>query len=138
MLPPAITVLFVDDSAGDALLTSKILAEDVKPVKLVIARDGDQALSMLSDPTFEPALIILDLSLPLVSGFEVLEKNPRKDIPVVVFSVSVNPSDANRALALGAREFMTKPVDLVGYKSAVQDMIQEWAVPKSNGTAGHS
>jgi CheY-like chemotaxis protein len=132
---PAITVLFIEDSAGDALLTSQILAEFVKPVKLVIARDGEQALIMLSDPTFEPTLIILDLNLPRVSGFEVLEKNPRKEIPVVVFSVSSNPADAQRALTLGAREFITKPIDMIGYKNVVQGMIQKWAVPKSNGAA---
>ncbi len=94
---PAVIVLFVEDSAGDALLTSQILAEHVKPVKLVVARDGEQALLMLSDPTFEPALMIVDLNVPRVDGFEVLKRNPRKDIPAVVFSGSANPADVQRA-----------------------------------------
>ena len=72
------------------------------PVKLTIARDGVQALMMLSDPGFRPALIILDLHLPSVPGLEVLERNPRPDVPVVVFSVSANPADYYRAMALGA------------------------------------
>ena len=130
-------MLFVEDSAGDALLTSQILAESVKPVKLVIARDGEQALIMLSDPTFAPALIVLDLNLPRVSGLDVLERNPRKDIPVVVFSVSSNAADATRALAMGARAFITKPMDMTGYKAAVQGMIQKWAL-QAGETASHS
>jgi len=61
-------VLFVEDSAGDALLTRQILAESALPVRLHIARDGEQALAMLRDEWFRPAMIILDLSLPRVSG----------------------------------------------------------------------
>jgi CheY-like chemotaxis protein len=70
-----------------------------------VALDGSQALTMLADSTFEPSLIILDLNMPLVSGYEVLKRNPRKDIPIVVFSPSFNSADADRSIALGAREY---------------------------------
>lgn len=121
-----IEILFVEDSAGDALLTGQILAESLKPAKLVIARDGVQALMMLSDPAFKPAMIVLDLNLPLVPGFEVLERNPQKNIPVVVFSAPFNQADVERAIALGAREYIQKPMDLPGYRSAVLGMIGKW------------
>jgi CheY-like chemotaxis protein len=133
---PLTEVLFVEDSAGDALLTKQILTEASLPVKLTIARDGVQALMMLSDPAFRPALIILDLNLPTLPGFEVLERNPRPDIPVVVFSVSANPADHDRAMALGAKEYVSKPVDLMGYRSAVLGMIDRWAMPKKANGAG--
>jgi len=131
-----IQVLMIEDSAGDALLTGQIVAESPIPVKLVIARDGEQALGMLGDPAFEPALIILDLNIPLISGHDVLERNPRKDIPVVVFSVSDDPRDMQRALDLGAREYVQKPMNLEAYKKAVWEIIEKWAQPEDNGAEG--
>jgi two-component system, chemotaxis family, response regulator Rcp1 len=119
-------VMLVEDSAGDALLTGQIVAESSLPIKLVIARDGVQALVMLADPAFQPALIILDLNIPLISGHIVLERNQRKDIPVVIFSVSSDENEARRALALGAREYVQKPTDLDAYKQAVLRMITKW------------
>ena len=98
-------VLFVEDSPGVALLTGHILAEAMLPVKLTIARDGVQALTLLSNRSFEPVLVILDLKLPNLSGFDVLERNPRKEIPVVIFSASMSQADIDRALGLGAAAF---------------------------------
>ena len=130
-----IQVLFIEDSAGDALLTTQILAEFVRPVKLTIARDGAQALSMLADPTFNPALAILDLSLPKILGFEVLQRIPRKDVPVVIFSASSNRADEERALALGAREYFRKPMDMLSYRNAVLAMVDTWALPETQADA---
>jgi chemotaxis family two-component system response regulator Rcp1 len=128
---PQTEVLFVEDSAGDALLTQQILAESALPVRLHIARDGEQALAMLRDERFRPAMIILDLSLPKVSGFEVLEQNPRKDIPVVIFSASQRVPDKERTLLLGAKEYVNKPLDMIGYRDAVLGMVRNWAMPAS-------
>jgi DNA-binding response OmpR family regulator len=126
---PQTEVLFVEDSAGDALLTQQILTEAAPEVKLHIARDGEQALAMLHDNHFRPAMIILDLSLPKLSGFEVLERNPRKEIPVVIFSASQRTSDKERTLSLGAKEYVHKPMDMVGYRNAVVGMVRNWAMP---------
>jgi CheY-like chemotaxis protein len=131
----SIEILFVEDSPGDALLTGQILAESLKPVKFKIARDGVQALQMLSDPAFQPALIILDLSLPILSGFEVLAQNPRTEIPVVIFSASCNKTDLDRGLALGAREYIQKPMDLGTYRSAVLGMLGKWVNPEKKAQA---
>ena len=67
-------------------------------MKLTIALDGEQALAMLADEQFKLDLIILDLNLPMLSGFDFLERNPHKDIPVVIFSASRHPSDVERTL----------------------------------------
>ncbi len=131
VMKPSIDILFVEDSAGDALLTGQIVAELPFRVRLTIARDGIQALMMLSDPSFRPSMIILDLSLPLISGHDVLERNPRKDIPIVVFSASWNDVDVDRAFGLGACEYIQKPMDLAAYKEVVRSMIQKWAVRKT-------
>ena len=131
-----VPVLLIEDSAGDALLTGQIVAESRVPIKLVIARDGVQALTMLDDPAFKPALIILDLNIPLISGHAILERNPRKEIPVVIFSVSSDERDMQRALALGAREYVQKPMNLEAYKQAVCRIIAKWVLPEDNGAEG--
>jgi CheY-like chemotaxis protein len=105
--------LLIEDSSGDALLVHQTLAELPYPIRLSVARDGEQALMILADPDLDAALIILDLNIPKVSGEAVLERNPRKDIPVVIFSVSSDPSAMQRALDLGAREYLVKPMDAV-------------------------
>src|SRR5579863_7871304 len=61
-------ILLVEDNAGDAVLIRQILADASVPVNLHIVRDGEQALTMLSDADFRPALIILDLNIPRISG----------------------------------------------------------------------
>ena len=57
-------------------------------------------------------------------------------VPVVMFSVSSNPADAERALALGAREFVHKPVGLEAYRHAVLTMIEKWVLGTGKKIAG--
>ena len=131
-----IEVLFIEDSAGDALLMGQILAKFPTPVKLTVARDGVQALVMLADPAFQPDLIILDLNIPLISGHVVLERNLRKDIPVVMFSASWNEADVERARALGAHEYVQKPMTMQAYTHAVREMVEKWALHKGDAANG--
>jgi two-component system, chemotaxis family, response regulator Rcp1 len=120
-------VLLVEDNAGDALLIGQALAECPRPVHLRIARDGEQALQILEEPGFKPDLIILDLNIPRISGYAVLASCPLRKTPVVVFSASQNEADVGRALSLGAKDFVHKPLDLDDYKTAVTGMVHKWA-----------
>jgi CheY-like chemotaxis protein len=131
-----IKVLLVEDSAGDSLLTGQITAELPFPIKLLIARDGEQALTILADPEFDAALIILDLDIPKIHGHVVLERNPRRDIPVVIFSASSNPADVQRARELGARDYFVKPIFLRDYQDALRRMVGRWAMPNANAAHG--
>jgi len=119
-------VLLVEDSVGDVLLTRQFLTE--LPIRLRIARDGLQALLMLADPSFKPALVILDLNIPDISGHEVLARYHPKNPPVVVFTSSWNESEKVRALAMGAREYVIKPMDLDEYSELVRGMVGRWAL----------
>jgi CheY-like chemotaxis protein len=127
-----IEVLYVEDCAGDVLSTKQILGD--QPVKLTIARDGEQALAMLADEQFKLDLIILDLNLPMLSGFDLLERNPRKDIPVVIFSASRHPSDVERTLSLGAREYVHKPMDMADDRNAVLGMVRNLGMPEADAS----
>jgi len=105
-----IELLVVDDNAAEALLLLYALEECSRPVKFRFAKDGTEGLRFLSEKTFD--LIILDLNLPGLSGYDVLEQCDPQLVPIVVFSVSSNPADAQRAMELGAREFVHKPVGI--------------------------
>jgi two-component system, chemotaxis family, response regulator Rcp1 len=132
-----VQVLLVEDNAGDAVLAGQALADCPIPVKLTVARDGEQALSILSDHDYKPDLIILDLNIPKIPGHVLLQRYPAKKTPIVVFSAYWNDLDLDRAFALGVREYVQKPSDLDVFKAAVCGMVQKWAVHPT-GAAGES
>jgi CheY-like chemotaxis protein len=123
-----IEVLFIEDSAGDALLMRRVLSDSPVPVNLRLARDGQQALAILENKSYQPGLIILDLHIPGMSGHALLGALQPKNVPVVVFSSSWDEAEVQRSLALGAREFVRKPIDLEAYKGAVWRMVEKWGV----------
>src|SRR5580692_5904291 len=112
-------ILLVEDNAGDAVLIRQILADASVPVNLHIVRDGEQALTILADAHFRPALIILDLNIPRITGAALLERWKSIQTPVVVFSSSLNDTERERVLTLGAREFVPKPTDIEEFTEVV-------------------
>jgi CheY-like chemotaxis protein len=126
----AVDVLLVEDNTGDAMLIRQALYWCPVPVHLHIAIDGEQALLMLTNPPVQPDLIILDLNIPKITGPALLERWRVEAIPVVVFSSSANPSEKERCLALGAREFVIKPMDLDEFTETVCRIVEEWAMPE--------
>jgi CheY-like chemotaxis protein len=126
-LRQAMEILLVEDNAGDTVLIRQVLVESGVPVKLHIARDGEQALTMLSGAYFHPSLVILDLNIPCITGPALLERWQGWDIPVVVFSSSVDSVEKERVLALGAREFIHKPIDMGAYAREVLGIVERWS-----------
>lgn len=127
-----VDVLLVEDNAGDAVLIRQVFADSSTPINLHVARDGEQALLLLTDPYFEPDLILLDLNIPRINGLALLERWRAANVPVVVFSSSQNEAEKNRALELGARDFISKPSDIQAFADVVQGIVQRWAVPATH------
>ena len=88
---------------------------------------------MLADANLKLDLIILDLNLPRITGLGVLERYHPKDIPVVVFSASSMQTDREFALALGASDYVQKPIDLQAFADTVCGIITKWAGRKGSG-----
>lgn len=128
-------VLLAEDNAGDTLLVQQALASCPVPVKLHIARDGEQGLAMLATADFVPSLIILDLNMPRISGFTFLRRYQPKDIPVVVFSGSSSGVDKQFALELGASEYVQKPIELPAFTDVVCQMVVNWLERTADITA---
>ncbi|HEX6740146.1 MAG TPA: response regulator [Vicinamibacteria bacterium] len=112
------TVLVVDDEPDTAELVRDTLRHE--GLHTVVAHDGRQALDVVDRR--RPDLVILDIMMPELSGFEVLEALGRQaetaDIPVLILSGRGDDEDVRRALALGARRYMSKPF-------AVRELITE-------------
>jgi two-component system response regulator len=119
-------VLLVEDNAADVLLFQEALQEIPIKVDVEVAPDAEKALVLLSDRAFESDLVVLDLNLPKLWGYQVLERYTRKNIPVVVFTSSRSEVDARCALSLGAREVIHKPTELQPYRDTVRTIIEKW------------
>lgn len=128
-------ILLVEDCAGDTLLLQHALASCPIPLKLHVARDGEQGLYMLATADFKPSLIILDLNMPRISGFTFLQRYKSKDIPVVVFSVSSFDVDKQFALELGAREYVEKPIEFQTFTQVVCQIVMNWVGQQKQSSA---
>jgi CheY-like chemotaxis protein len=127
-------LLVVDDNAAEAYLILYALEDSPRPAKLHRAKDAIEGLQMLGETAFD--LVILDLNLPGLSGYYLLQQCVPKGVPVVMFSGSSNHEDAKRALELGACEFVRKPVGPEAYRHAVLTMIEKWVLGKGKKAAG--
>jgi CheY-like chemotaxis protein len=123
-----IEVFLVEDNPADVLLVRVALSEVPFPLKLLVAKDGEQALQMLRSPGFQPHLIILDLNMPRVDGQAVLAQYRQTKIPIVIFSSTQNRVEVQKALALGAREYVQKPIGFEPYADAVRGIVKRWVV----------
>ncbi len=134
-LPDTFEILCVEDNPGDVRLVKMILDEIPIPHHLSVAQDGARALDQLRDSSApKPDLVLLDLNLPKVSGFEFLER-VRSDmtlnvLPVVILSSSATAGDVQRATALGVTAYFQKPADLAHHsklRSCLQSVMAELA-----------
>ena len=111
-------ILYVEDDDNDVFIMRRAFQEAEITHPLMIAPDGRAAMDYLSGERAKspwPCLMLLDLKMPLVSGFEVLEwmrRGPRRKfdaLPVVVLTSSAHEEDMRRAYALGANAYLIKP-----------------------------
>ena len=99
-------VLIVDDEPPLVRILSIKLR--VCGYEVITASGGQQAIDLAEDE--RPDLVLLDIIMPDVDGFQVLERLRPSGVPVI--ALSARPENATRALALGAREFLPKPFDI--------------------------
>lgn len=104
------TLLIVDDSKDDLEVLQESLGDaGVVNLTVIFAVDGDEGLSAIQK--HKPDLVLLDLNMPRMHGFKVLEEVERLglDTPIVVCSTSTNEDDRIGSIARGARAYVSKP-----------------------------
>ncbi len=133
-------ILLVEDNPDDELLTLRALKKTGVQNDVVIARDGVEALDYLfargpysgRDPAVMPQLILLDLKLPRVDGFEVLRRLRSEErtrlLPVVILTSSREQRDMLDGYGLGANSYVRKPVDFEQFVRAVDLLKLYWLV----------
>jgi chemotaxis family two-component system response regulator Rcp1 len=122
-------VLMVDDDPTDIELTQMAFQRGGVDVSFSAVRDGAAAIRALEEATAKgraPDLILLDLNMPVMNGWEVLETLQQRDdlrcCPVVVLSTSDAPRDVARCLALGAHEYLCKPNTFTELRDLMQHL----------------
>jgi len=132
------TILLVEDNADDEILTLRAFRKHALANEVVVARDGGEALDYLfatgghsaREKTTMPALILLDLKLPVLDGLEVLRRI-RADartsfLPVVILTSSKLDEDLISSYRLGCNSYVRKPIDFVAFTEAVRQLGIYW------------
>jgi CheY-like chemotaxis protein len=133
-------ILLIEDNAGDEALTLRALKKAKILNKVVVMRDGAQALDYLfvrgafsdRDVGEIPQIVLLDLNLPKIGGLDVLRAiraDPRtKLLPVVILTSSKQDKDLIDGYNLGANSYVVKPVDFTQFSEAVGQLGLYWLI----------
>jgi CheY-like chemotaxis protein len=131
-------ILLVEDNSDDVELTRRAIKKNNILNELVVARDGVEALDLLfgqgaqsgGDHGHIPTLVLLDLHLPRIDGFEVLRRMRGDDrtryVPVVILTSSNEENDIINGYRLGCNSYIRKPVDFEQFIGAVQQLGMYW------------
>jgi two-component system, response regulator len=132
------TILLVEDNPDDEELTTRALRQAKIANEIVVARDGSEAIEFLfgqgrhagRDLSQMPAVILLDLKLPKLSGLEVLQRlradERTKLIPTVILTSSSEDEDMVKSYKWGANSYVRKPVEFGAFANAVSQLGLYW------------
>ena len=142
-------ILLVEDSPNDVELTLAAFEENRIANEVIVARDGEEALDYLYRRGIyrlraegNPAVVLLDMKLPIVDGLEVLAQLKAdaelRTVPVVVLTSSAEESDVVKSHELGANSYLVKPVEFGAFMDVVAQTGLYWAVLNRLPTAAAS
>src|ERR1051325_4712977 len=133
-------ILLVEDNPDDEALTLRALKKNNIKNEVVVARDGIEALDYLfgtgahagRDLNIQPQIVLLDLKLPKLDGFEVLRQlraaEATKLLPVVILTTSNEDQDRIKGYGLGANSYVRKPVEFDRFIEAVRPLGLYWLI----------
>ncbi|MHB8636334.1 MAG: response regulator [Fimbriimonadaceae bacterium] len=138
-------IMLIEDNVDDERLTLRALRRNNIMNEVVVACDGQQAIDYLFGSGSQegratkglPAVIVLDLHLPKMSGLEVLRRirasEETKRIPVVVLTNSEDETQVEAAYAAGANSYIRKPTDPSEYSEMVLQLAMYWLLLNRTG-----
>jgi len=129
--------LLIEDDNDHAELVMRIFDKVQSTIKIDRVSDGEQAMRYLNQHHEfanrpKPDIILLDLNLPKIDGFEVLKFTKSHDvlkkIPVVILTTSDADADREHAYLLGANSYVTKPLEFKQFQQMLADLLNYWNV----------
>ena len=128
-----VAILLVEDDLGHARLIEKNLRRSNITNDIVIVNDGQQAIDYLfgegdylGNKPHKPILVLLDLNLPVLDGYQVLQRmkgdDRTKRIPVVILTTTDDVREVERCYDLGCNVYVTKPVDYEQFSDAIRKL----------------
>jgi len=137
-MPNKVPILVVDDSEDDVFFLSRAFEKAGLKSPIIHLSDGEEAVDYLSGENgFTdrsryplPKLMVLDVKMPRRDGFDVLQwlltRKDLNNLPVVMLTSSPHPEDVEKAKALGAKDYLCKPVESEGFGQLVQTIASRW------------
>ncbi len=136
-------ILYVDDSEDDVLMATRAFRKSNLENSIVTLTDGQECLDYLfNQGEYEhkshnmPEVILLDLNMPRLDGFQTLEQlranEQTRMVPIVVLTTSDANDDISRSYELGANSYITKPIQTEDFCSAILSMEVYWTVYNKN------
>jgi CheY-like chemotaxis protein len=120
-------VFYADDDVDDREMFCEALNEINPAIKVVLGKDGEETLKILSVEKVLPDLIFLDINMPRMDGIECLGKiksdDRLKSIPVIIYSTTSNKSDQSKIALLGASDFILKGNSFESVKKSLHKIL---------------
>ncbi len=128
-------IFLIEDNPDHAILIREILLQIPEVKQVSLARDGQEAVEYLKKTHNLPNLILLDLKLPRIDGFELIKiiksESKMSGIPVIAISTSDIQKDMQTALALGAQDYIVKPTNFDELYERMITVIKKLKTPVS-------
>ncbi len=123
-------IFIADDDEDDQFLLQTAFNASGMPCDLFFFTNGEELLTCLLETTISPTLVLLDLNMPILDGFQTLIRlralEAHRTVPVLVLTTSSASEDVTRAYALGANSFITKPHQYAQLTQTVHELQQFW------------
>lgn len=125
-------IIVIEDDLEDQEILTEIFQNLNYPNKVIFFADGNDAIAYLNETSDQPFLILSDINMPKINGFEVKnriatnEKLSLKCIPYLFFTTGVDKKAVNDAYALSAQGFFIKPGTMIELQNTVKKIIEYW------------
>jgi CheY-like chemotaxis protein len=125
-------IIIIEDDEDDRLLLKDIFDSLNYPNKVTFIKDPMEAIPYLSDPLVKPFIILSDINMPKINGFELRQeilinsKIDKKCLPYIFLSTSKNPENVLRAYNCHVQGYFRKEEDFLVYKTVIRNIIDYW------------
>lgn len=131
-----LNILLADDDLDDCLFFKETVEELFITARLSILHDGEQLMQYLNDETSKlPDILFLDLNMPRKNGFECLSEikgnQKLKQLPVIIFSTSLEQEVVNLLYKNGAQNFIRKPSEFSQFKKIIHQTLNTFMIPQN-------